>query len=178
MSKFIPTLTLFKLQYVTYLPGMREETLCCLHQSKLWKANLTSQHYFICNSLNHMSFWMLQATAISILDLEKREQYIKRFWSMFVLAVFRPELFFGRLSEAPRKMRFEEHRDTASEVGEDSGEFYYVTADSVPLKFSAQRVSGTLDPPLRPARSPASPGGGSAPKFWKRSHGKTDKDFV
>lgn len=96
-------------------------------------------------------------------------------------APIRPELFFGKLLEAPRKMKFEDHKDTASEVGEEIGEFYYVTAERVPLKFSAQRTGGTLDS-QRPARSPTvSPSG--ANKFWAkpfhRSHGnKPDKDFV
>ena len=98
----------------------------------------------------------------------------------------RPELFFGKLLEAPRKMKFEDNRDIAAEVGEDSGEFYLVTAERGPLKFSAQRAgfaSGALDQP-KPARSPTvSPGGGSHPRFFRkpfqRSHGnKPDKDFV
>lgn len=99
-------------------------------------------------------------------------------------SLIRPELFFGKLLEAPRRMRFEDHRDTASEVGEESGEFFCVTAECVSLKFSAQRgfTSGTLDPALRPTRSPASPSGGSGQKFWKpfhKSHGsKPDRDFV
>ena len=87
--------------------------------------------------------------------------------------------------DAPCKMKFEDHRDTASEVGEESGEFYFVKAERVPLKFSAHRAgftSGTLDPP-KPARSPASPSGGANPRFFRkpfhRSHGnKSDKDFV
>lgn len=100
----------------------------------------------------------------------------------------RPEIFFGKLLDAPRKVKFEEHRDTASDIGEESGEFYFVTAERVSLKFSAQRAGfaqGTLDqPPSRPARSPTvpSPSGGGGQKRWKpfnRSHGhKPEKDFV
>lgn len=65
-------------------------------------------------------------------------------------------------------MKFEDHRETASEVGEESGEFYNVKAECVMQKFSAQRASVTLDQPSRPRppRSPtASPSGGSTQKF-------------
>jgi hypothetical protein len=80
-------------------------------------------------------------------------------------------------------MKFENHRDIATEVGEESGEFYLVTAECGQLKFSVQRAgfaSGTLDQP-KSARSPTvTP---SNPRFFRkpfqRSHAnKPDKDFV
>ena len=82
--------------------------------------------------------------------------------------------------EAPRRMKFEDHRSVASEVGEESGEFYSVAAERIPLKFSAQRTGFTaaLEPSARTHSQTASPTGHSQ-KFWKRSHGsKPDKDFV
>ena len=78
-------------------------------------------------------------------------------------------------------MKSDDHRDTASELG-DASDFYFVTAESVPLKFSAQRTgsaTSTLDPQTRPSNSPVSPSGGHG--FWKpfhKSHVKSDKNYV
>ena len=75
-------------------------------------------------------------------------------------------------------MKFEDNRSIAGDVGEVSGEFYLVTAERVPLRFSAQRAgfTGMLDPVAKkvPAASPT--GGGS--KLWKFRHSKPEKDFV
>ena len=91
-------------------------------------------------------------------------------------------MLIAKLLEGPRKMKSDEHRDTASELG-DSSDFYFITAESVPLRFSAQRTgsasSSTLDPQTKPTNSPVSPSGGHG--FWKpfhKSHGKSDKKFV
>ena len=83
-------------------------------------------------------------------------------------------------------MKSDEHRDTASELG-DSSDFYFVNAESVALKFSAQRAgsasSSTLDPQTRLANSPVSPSSGHGFK-WKpskpfKTHGnKSDKNYV
>lgn len=74
-------------------------------------------------------------------------------------------------------MKFEDHRNIASEVGEESGEFYSVTAERIPLKFSAQRTAA-LEPSTKTHSQTASPTG-HGQKFWKRSHGsKPDRDFV
>ena len=84
-------------------------------------------------------------------------------------------------------MKFEDHRDTASEVGEASGEFYLVTAERVPIKFSAQRAglasgASTVDPTPKPRSPSTGPHHGGSSQRWKpfhRSHGnKPDKDFV
>ena len=54
--------------------------------------------------------------------------------------------------EAPQRMKFEDHRNIASEVGEESGEFYSVVAEHIPLKFSAQQTGFTAA--LKPSASP------------------------
>ena len=76
-------------------------------------------------------------------------------------------------------MKFEEHRNIAGDVGEESGEFYLVTAERVPLRFSAQRAgfTGMLEPVPRKVPTASPTGGG--PKIWKFRHGsKPEKDFV
>lgn len=92
-----------------------------------------------------------------------------------IVFYYRPELFLAMLSEAPRAMKFQENRSIASDVGEDSGDFYQVKAEPVQLKFSAQR--GTPSPipshPGKPSRS-----GGLFNPFHKPHHGKSDKEFV
>lgn len=91
----------------------------------------------------------------------------------------------AKLLEGPRKMKPDEHRDTASELG-DASDFYFVTAESVALKFSAQRAgptsSSTLDPQTRPASSPVSPSAAHGfkwkPKHFKPHGNKSDKNYV
>ena len=65
--------------------------------------------------------------------------------------------------EAPRRMKFEDHRKIASEVGEESGEFYCVAAERIPLKFKK--------PSARTHSQTASPTGQS---HWSKPY----KDFV
>ena len=83
-------------------------------------------------------------------------------------------------------MKIEEHRDIASDIGEESGEFFFVKAEAIPLKFSAQRAGPGSDM-SKNTNSPSvgSSGTGShGHGFWKpkpfhRSHGsKPDKDYV
>lgn len=75
--------------------------------------------------------------------------------------------------ETPRKMKFEEHRDIASDIGEESGDFYFVTAECIQLKFSAKRTGSTNSSNPPPSRSPVASPSGSHGHFWKRH-----KDYV
>ena len=103
------------------------------------------------------------------------------------LEFFRPELFLGKITEAPRKVKFEERRDIASDLGEDNGDFYFVKAEHIPLKFSVQRAgsssSTTSTPDIASKSSTANPGS-HGHGFWKskpfhRTHAsRPDRDYV
>ena len=92
----------------------------------------------------------------------------------------------GKITEAPRKVKFEERRDIAGDLGEDNGDFYFVKAEHVPLKFSVQRAgssSSTPDMSSKASPSPTTnPGSSHGHGFWKSKPfhrtSKPDKDYV
>lgn len=125
----------------------------------------------------------------STFDQAKRKMIYIRFFFFFLLRItIRPELFLGKILEAPRKVKFEEQRDTASDLGEDRGDFYFVKAEHIPLRFSVQRAGSSSSTPntldAKPAHSPTVNPGGHGHGFWRskpfnRGHSsKPDRDYV
>ena len=103
--------------------------------------------------------------------------------SCLVVIPHRPDLFLAKLSDKPQKLMFEEQREMVAEIGQGTGEFYRVKAESISLKFSASRsgtptkaASSSASPGGKPARPPSSPQGR---KGFRLPHvTKFGKDYV
>ena len=97
------------------------------------------------------------------------------------LSYCRPDFLLAKLSEDPQKLMFEDQREIALDIGQGTGEFYRVKAETVSLKFSASR-SGSLSQASgvqvgKPSR-PTTGSPGRKGYFHLSSHGKSGKDYV
>ena len=92
---------------------------------------------------------------------------------LYIIIIESSEMVLARLTNKPSKMKFEDNRDIASDLGVKGGEFYQVHAEPLPLKFSVPPDKIVINGPPKRQKSPHP----HTPTFFKVFH-KEPKDYV